>query len=480
MFRKYVIITLAAVLCLSTASCTSKKAEDDSADVQAGLDDDESLEAAEASENNSDLSVDDGGEAKSGEAVAENESTGGDELSPEEKLPSEEEGKVAENSEVTSDDLSEAPAAEESSETQVAANDETAPTATPEPTDPTAEAPPPAEMAATEAPPAEESAPVPEPEYEAPKPTIASLKKVSTQPWKAGKTLVNAVYIVRNGDTADSISQKLFGAKDKVKQLCKVNSFNCNRGLKVGDKMYYNSPQRPTDDTIVKTFYEDAGIAPQTYTAKAGDNIKNLGKTLLGHERSWMELWATNDVESKGDLDEGTQLRYWSSDAAPTQMMAANESPTEEAPADAAVSGSMPPTAEGEVAAAAPPAEEGALPPGEALPAEGVPPAQDLAAAPPPPAPSEQPSSDLPPPPDQASAGAAAGSIEPPPPPPPPPPAENQMADASAEMQDPNQTMALGVAAVLLLAAAALFISIRKKRQRRSIDFNTTTQTQID
>jgi LPXTG-motif cell wall-anchored protein len=46
---------------------------------------------------------------------------------------------------------------------------------------------------------------------------------------------------------------------------------------------------------------------------------------------------------------------------------------------------------------------------------------------------------------------------------------------------DPNQqTFMLGVGAVLLLAAAALFISIRKRRQKRSIDFNTATQTQIE
>jgi len=46
-------------------------------------------------------------------------------------------------------------------------------------------------------------------------------------------------------------------------------------------------------------------------------------------------------------------------------------------------------------------------------------------------------------------------------------------------MDDPNQTMALGVGAILLLAAVFLVISIRKKRKNK-IDYNTATQTQID
>ena len=65
--------------------------------------------------------------------------------------------------------------------------------------------------------------------------------------------------------------------QDKVKDLCKVNSLQlfapCR--LKVGDKFYYIiSPQRPADDTVVQTFYEDAGIAPTRFTPlKPGDTL---------------------------------------------------------------------------------------------------------------------------------------------------------------------------------------------------------------
>ncbi|MGZ3721678.1 MAG: LysM peptidoglycan-binding domain-containing protein [Bdellovibrionales bacterium] len=453
MFRKYMIFILAAFMVLGTSACTSKKASDDSADVEQSAGD-ESIEAAEATGNNDDLAMDTSGDSG---ATAD---LGGvsDDLAPEEKLPDD---KAAAAGDTVSADAA-APTDMGDTPPPPADQAATEPLPPPEPGADTG-APP---MAADSAAPAEPMAPpAPEPAGMTESKPVATLQKMKTTPEKHGKILANALYVARKGDSPESISQKVFGSKDKVKDLCKVNSYNCSRPVKVGDKFYYQSPQRPTDDAVVKTFYEDAGIAPQFYTAKAGDNIRKVGKELLGHERSWQELWATNEVESKGDLEEGTKLRYWpDTDAAPAQTMAKTEDAG--APPGEAAQGEAPPDG------AAPAPDQAATPP--------PPPPDAQAAQPPPPPP---PAADaLPPaPPDQA---AAAGSVEPPAPPPPPPPDQaaghKEPAAIDGGAQDPNQTMALGVGAVLLLAAAALFISIRKKRARRQIDFNTTTQTQIE
>ena len=443
MFRKYVIITLAAFLVFGISACTSKKT-DDNADVEATADSgDESLETADIATDNNDLAAE-----TSGVADAD---MGDDGLAPEEKLPDD----------ASANAVASAPAAESSDLTETPPTETLAAAPPPDAGEaPMAESAPPPEMASTpEPPPADTSSPPPVADSGSsyvPEPSAApsqSLKKVNAQTYRQGKTLVNAYYIARDGDTVEGISQKVFGSPEHVKDLCKINQYNCSRGLKVGDKFYYNSPQRTSDDATVKSFYEDAGVAPQVYTAKAGDNIRKVGKELLGHERSWMELWATNDVESKGALDEGTALKYWPATeaAAPTQTMASSEP--------------------------APPAEEAPAPPPPDQAANQPPPMEEMPPPPPPDQAALPPSDSLPPAPDQA----AAGSVEPPPPPPPPPTdaAPRDSADAAA-MQDPNQTMALGVGAVLLLAAAALFISIRKKKRARQIDFNTTTQTQIE
>lgn len=450
MFRKYVIVTFAVMMCLGTSSCTSKKAEEQGSDVEVSANDD-ALEEADAKENNSDL---DTGGSSSGSDVAASDDLGGSEL---DDLGGDSKGDggsaVADSGgEVTTNDLDGPPPADTAAPPPDASNDMAA--------TPPADAPPASDVAASEPPPPEpEAAPSTVPvttvdsgATEEPKPATGSLQKIKSSPEKIGKTLVNAVYIARDGDSVESIAQKV-GVKQK--DLCRANSFNCSRPAKVGDKFYYNSPQRPTDDTVVKTFYEDAGLQPEVYVAKSGDNIRKVGKELLGHERSWMEIWATNDVESKGDLEEGVQLKYWPKTDVAAPAMAKTD-------------------------AAAPPADAPPAPPAEQAATETPPP------APPSEQPPQQAANDLPPSPD-ANAPAAAGTVEPPPPPPPPPPADNAAppADSAAPVagaagQDPDQTMMLGVGAVLLLAAAALFISIRKKRQRRQIDFNTTTQTQIE
>jgi hypothetical protein len=288
---------------------------------------------------------------------------------------------------------------------------------------------------------------------EAPKPVIP-LQKMATAPFTKGGVLANAIYVSRPGDTLKSISKKIYG-QDKVAELKKANPNLAKRKLKVGDKVYFNSPQRPTDNTQMLTYYEDKGLAPEVYLAQAGDDFKKVGKKLLGDSNSWKELWATNlDVESKTELAEGTRLRYWSNEPAPTEA----------APVQDLVSNSAPaPTAQGKVAA--PPMPDKA-PPSE-------PPAAQAAVEPPPPPPPAptQASAELPPPPPPAQAA---------PMPPPPKKAPKGPVMDKGEAEDPDQMMALGVGVILILAAAALVIIIRKKRAKRAVDFQTATHTQIE
>lgn len=400
MLKHLSILMISAALAFSVG-CTSQKAtEDESVATEGSGDLDESAE----------LDLD------SEQSTAE---LGSDELDLNEKLPEEQ---------ATPDSLVENTPTEEPAPTE-ATSQETMTEAAPPIEEPMAESTPP---------PVVEVAPTPPPMDEAPKP-VATLKKIRTEPFKEAGTLVNAVYVARDGDTWAAVSQKVYGG-DRVKELKKINSSFKKRELKVGDKVYYNSPLRPTDDVKMLTFYEDAGVPSSTYTAKSGDDLKAVGKTLLGHDRSWIELWTTNlTLDSKGELAEATEIRYWpASDVAmPTQTMA-------QAPAE--------------------------LPPPE-QPMEQAPPQQDMA------------QTDLPPPPTPAEEPQAAGTVEPPPPPPPPPPAppvENVKPQTEMAAGEPNETMALGVGAILLLAAVAMFIVIRKKKARRQLEFNTGTHTQIE
>ena len=138
-----------------------------------------------------------------------------------------------------------------------------------------------------------------------------SYKKIKTQPYNQAGFLVNAVYVARKGDDIQSISNKIFGV-DQVDQLQAINLFLKRRGVKVGDKIYYQSPNRPQDSSQLLFYFEDKGIPPQYHQAQAGENIRQIASQLLGDSNSWKEIWATNpDLQSKGVLNQSVTFKYW-------------------------------------------------------------------------------------------------------------------------------------------------------------------------
>jgi hypothetical protein len=274
-----------------------------------------------------------------------------------------------------------------------------------------------------------------EPKKEA-KPVV-SYRKVESTPWKEGGKFLNTVYVARNGDSWNGVSQMIYGSEN-ASELKKMNPSIKSRKLKPGDKVYYNSPHRPDDSTKVLTYYEDNGMAPEVYIAANGDTVKKVAGKLFGNEGAWKELYATNDFESKGSLDEGTQIKYWRN-AAPAKSAEVAAAPT--APVE-----SMP--------EAPPPPPQAEMPP-------PPPPMGDMAAPPPPPPDMAMNEAAPPPPPPPVEAVA-------PPPPPPPPvamPPKAAGAEASANPLDEEQTQMLAAGAIVFVGLA-LFIMLRRRRRR--------------
>lgn len=327
----------------------------------------------------------------------------------------------------------------------------------------------------SEAAPIVESAPTPKPG--------SALKKVAmTAPYQHGSGWVNTVYVARPGEKLKQISQTIFGA-DKTKELKGIaeNSYLKSRSVKAGDKIYYVSPNRPDDSTKTILYYEDMGMVPETYTAKAGDRLKKVAKKLLGSERSWVELWTSNPVESKDKLAEGETLKYWKSasniNPVSTTTLAQN-TPSADTNTDGAnlVDSTQMPTP--------PPMDSMA---GQQM-AQNTPP-PDMNSLPPPP----PPDAPMPPPPDVNAAGSMADAPPPPPdmnaapppppdmaPPPPPDVAGQAAGDLGGKKFNPNAgeeeasavggldqdtMMSLGALAVLVVALAFVLISRNKKKR---------------
>ena len=138
-----------------------------------------------------------------------------------------------------------------------------------------------------------------------------SYKKIKSQPYNIGDFLINAVYIARQGEDIQSVSNKIFGS-DQISQLYAVNPHLKARNLKVGDKIYYPSPNRPQDSSQLLFYFEDNGISPEYHQIQAGENIRTVASKLLGHANSWKEIWATNpDLKSKTEVKIPLSIKYW-------------------------------------------------------------------------------------------------------------------------------------------------------------------------
>ncbi len=297
------------------------------------------------------------------------------------------------------------------------------------------------------------AAPAPEPEPVVKKASSppAPLKKINETTETVSGILLNTVYVSRAGDTFKKVSQKIWGTSDHVKELKSGNPSLAKRELRVGDKVYYNSPKRSQDSSRVITYYEDNGEVPQTYVSQDGDTIQKVAKKLIGNKDSWKELWATNPVESKDALPTGTELRYWK------VMASASPAPIEPPPQTMAQAETPPPSME-------------------------PPPPPPMNEPPPPPPPPEPPmpvAQNEPPPPPQPM-------NEPPPPPPPPPPAEptSQVANSDQAAASPegevegeegagennDMTMYLAVGGGVLLLGVVLIIMRKRKASASTED----------
>lgn len=304
------------------------------------------------------------------------------------------------------------------------------------------------------------------------------VKKMKTAAFMAGNTNLNRVYVARAGETRPQIAQKIYGDKARSKDLLKWNGF-LSRGVKTGDKIYYSSPTNPTDGNMM-TYYEDVGIPAQNYVSRDGDNIREVAKTLLGSNDSWKEVWSTNpDVESKGNIPAGLNIRYWpegsAGAAAPT--LAHNETPpAEPAPVQDPLAHQAPPPAPSQDPLAAPPADP--LAPNDPVAMQPPqPPAQDPMHAP----------TGTP-----ASVPPVVGSTDPMNQPPSQPPAvvapvqkpahapkataDNEgKPEGAAGTEEADNMMMMGLAGIVILAAGAVAFLMRRSRSRK-VDLTQTTQ----
>jgi hypothetical protein len=128
---------------------------------------------------------------------------------------------------------------------------------------------------------------------------------VPTEPVTLGGTTLNRYYFVRKGDTAESISQKIFGNTDMKEKLAAWNG--SKRAWMPGHFVMYPSAQTPTDAKMA-SFHTEAGTTPTPYKVKAGETLSTIAKEQYGDIRSWTEIAVDSSIRNPDQIAVGTLL----------------------------------------------------------------------------------------------------------------------------------------------------------------------------
>lgn len=101
-----------------------------------------------------------------------------------------------------------------------------------------------------------------------------------------------------------------------------------NRGKwKPGKLLYYSSPSQP-DDAQMISLYEERGLTPETYKVAKGDWISRIASKRLGSPESWKEIAVVNGLSSADAIARGQDLKIYS-DLGSATSVATTEAPKE-------------------------------------------------------------------------------------------------------------------------------------------------------
>lgn len=122
---------------------------------------------------------------------------------------------------------------------------------------------------------------------------------------KKGNQALNRYYFLRHGDTPASLSQLFYGNGSHEAELVKWNGKASS--WKVGSMIFYISADQP-DDTQLDSFYNEQGVAAESYTVKAGDQLSSIAQGKYGSFRSWKEIAINNKLENPDVIAPGQTL----------------------------------------------------------------------------------------------------------------------------------------------------------------------------
>lgn len=134
------------------------------------------------------------------------------------------------------------------------------------------------------------------------------MPKVAANPFESSGVWMNAYQFVRsNDDSWETLATRAYGSSQQWETL---KNWNPGVRLKPGNIVYYNSPQRPTDQERIRHIADDLGLPLDNVTVNAGDTLSKMAENFYQEPRLWREIAALNPSISRPDwVIPGTALR---------------------------------------------------------------------------------------------------------------------------------------------------------------------------
>lgn len=142
-------------------------------------------------------------------------------------------------------------------------------------------------------------------------------------------TKLNRFYFVRQGDTAGSVSNLIYGSEDHAAKLTQWNG----KGWKAGKLLYYQSPVDATERKM-RSFYQEKNVQPEEYTIERGDWLSKVAQKKLGSSGSWKEIAVVNGMATPDALEVGHKIAIYPKDLSGYSGNRVAEEPKEEPKAE--------------------------------------------------------------------------------------------------------------------------------------------------
>ncbi len=144
---------------------------------------------------------------------------------------------------------------------------------------------------------------------------LSSFPSVASQPFEKDGYVMNSYVFVRNEKSWKDLSVLLYGRDDRAGML---SQWNAGQAVSAGSVVYFSSPFRPNDSSVMKPFESEYGLSLESVVVQPGDSLSAISQRMYGEIDGWREIASLNQsgLSSPDIIEVGQSLQLGNFDRA--------------------------------------------------------------------------------------------------------------------------------------------------------------------